>query len=408
MSRTADSPAISREWVADKMFMGQSVGEYVRSLVTPFNLVAGLILAVGIPVIIYRFAYGLGAATNLSQTTPWGIWIALDVLCGVALAAGGYTMACTVYIFGLKQYYPVVRPAILTGFLGYVFVVFGLAVDLGRPYRLPIPIFFSHGLTSVMFEVGWCVALYVTVLGFEFLPAALEWLGLRKLRAMVMKMTMGVVVFGVVLSTLHQSSLGSLFLMAPTKIHPLWYSPFLPLFFFISSIVAGLSMVIFESSLSHRIFKDQVEPGRHVDMDGITLGLGKAASVVLFAYLFLKLQGLADSGAWGLLTTPLGYWFLFEIFGFILLPCLLFAHGVRRSNVRLVRWTAAWTVLGIVVNRFNVAFIAFNWNVGERYFPSWMEIMTSVTIITCGVLAFRWIVNRMPILHEHPAYEGTH
>jgi Ni/Fe-hydrogenase subunit HybB-like protein len=225
---------------------------------------------------------------------------------------------------------------------------------------------------------------------------------------MVMKMTMGVVVFGVVLSTLHQSSLGSLFLMAPTKIHPLWYSPFLPLFFFISSIVAGLSMVIFESSLSHRIFKDQVEPGRHVDMDGITLGLGKAASVVLFAYLFLKLQGLADSGAWGLLTTPLGYWFLFEIFGFILLPCLLFAHGVRRSNVRLVRWTAAWTVLGIVVNRFNVAFIAFNWNVGERYFPSWMEIMTSVTIITCGVLAFRWIVNRMPILHEHPAYEGTH
>jgi Ni/Fe-hydrogenase subunit HybB-like protein len=408
MSRTADSPAITRAWVADKVLMGQPVGEYVKSLVTPFNFFSGVILAVGIPVIIYRFAYGLGAATNLSQTTPWGIWIALDVLCGVALAAGGYTMACAVYVFGMKQYYPVVRPAILTGFLGYVFVVFGLAVDLGRPYRLPIPIFFSHGLTSVMFEVGWCVALYATVLGFEFLPAVLEWLGFRKARQIAVKMTMGLVVFGVMLSTLHQSSLGSLFLMAPTKIHPLWYSPYLPLFFFISSIVAGLSMVIFESSLSHRIFKDQVEPGKHVDIDGITLGLGKAASIVLFAYLFLKLQGLADSGAWALLSTPLGYWFLFEILGFVLLPCLLFAHGVRTANVGLVRKTAAWTVLGIVVNRFNVAFIAFNWNVGNRYFPSWMEIMTSVTIITIGVLTFRWIVNRMPILHEHPAYEGTH
>ncbi|MFB3855634.1 MAG: NrfD/PsrC family molybdoenzyme membrane anchor subunit [Vicinamibacterales bacterium] len=397
-----------RSWVADKIFMGQSAGDYVRSLATPFNFVAGLVLAVGLPVIVYRFVYGLGAATNLSQTTPWGLWIALDVLCGVALAAGGYTMAAAVYIFGLKQYYPVLRPAILTGFLGYVFVAIGLMVDLGRPYRLPYPIFYSHGLASVMFEVAWCVFLYVMVLGLEFLPAVLEWLGLRNARAKAVRMTMGLVVAGVVLSTLHQSSLGALFLMAPTKVHPLWYSPFIPIFFFVSSIVAGLSMVIFESSLSHRVFRNQVEPGKHVDMDAITIGLGKAASIVLFAYFFLKLQGLADGGHWTLLATPMGYWFLFEILGFVLLPCFLFAHGVRARRAGLVRATAAWTVLGIVVNRFNVSFIAFNWNVGERYFPHWMEIVTSLTIITIGVLVFRWIVNRMPVLREHPAYEGGH
>lgn len=395
-------------WIVDNIFLGQTAGEYMRSLLTPFNLVAGLILAVGLPVIVFRFAYGLGAATNLSQTNPWGLWIALDVLCGVALAAGGYTMAAAVYVFGLKQYYPVLRPAILTGFLGYVFVCVGLMVDLGRPYRLPYPIFFSHGLSSVMFEVAWCVFLYVMVLGLEFLPAALEWLGLRNARARAVRMTMALVVLGVVLSTLHQSSLGALFLMAPTKIHPLWYTPFLPIFFFVSSIVAGLAMVIFESSVSHRIFRNQVEPGAHVDLDRITLGLAKAASVVLFAYFFLRLQGLADGGHWALLATPLGYWFLFELAGFILLPCLLFAYGVRNANVKLVRMTGAWTVLGIVVNRFNVSFIAFNWNASERYFPHWMEIVTSLTIITIGILLFRWIVNRMPVLHEHPAYEGSH
>jgi len=388
--------------------MGQSPGDYARSLLTGFNLVAGLILSIGIPVIVFRFVYGIGAATNLSQTTPWGLWIALDVLCGVALAAGGYTMAAAVYVFGLKHFYPVLRPAILSGFLGYVFVAIGLMVDLGRPYRLPYPIFYSHGFSSVMFEVAWCVFLYVMVLGLEFLPAALEWLGLRNARAKAVRMTIGLVVVGVVLSTLHQSSLGALFLMAPTKIHPLWYSPLIPLFFFVSSIAAGLSVVIFESSLSHRIFRNQVEPGAYVDIDAITLGLGKAASVVLFTYFFLKLQGLVDVSNWTLLATPMGYWFLVEVFGFVFLPCVLFAVGVRSRNARLVRATAVWTLVGIVVNRFNVSFIAFNWDVGNRYFPHWMEIVTSATIITVGVLVFRWIVNRMPVLREHPEYKWSH
>jgi Ni/Fe-hydrogenase subunit HybB-like protein len=385
-------------WFTEKVLMGQSWADYRRGLLTPFNLVAGLILAVGIPLIVYRFWAGLGATTNLSQTNPWGIWIGFDMLCGVALAAGGYTLATTVYIFGLEEYHPVVRPAVLTGFLGYVFAVLGLMCDLGRPWNLPVPMVYSFGTTSVMFEVGWCVMLYSIVLALEFSPALFEWLGFPKLRTLLLKATIGLTVAAVMLSTLHQSSLGALFLMAPTKLHPLWYSPFIPIFFFVSSMVAGLSMVIVESSLSHRAFQSRVD--HHVDMDRLVLGLARAASVILFAYVFLRLQGLADSGRWDLLSTPLGLWFVAEIVLFAALPCLLFAHGARTRNATLVRWTAGWAVLGIVVYRLNVSVVAYNWNAAERYIPSWMEVWTSLTLVTTGILVFRWIVNRMPVLRD--------
>jgi Ni/Fe-hydrogenase subunit HybB-like protein len=398
--------ALFVSWVRDKLLMGMTLRRYLRSLVTPFDVVAALILLVGVPVIIYRFTFGLGAVTNLSQANPWGLWIGLDVLSGVALAAGGFTLASVVYIFGLKQYHAVVRPAILTGFLGYFFVVVGLLVDLGRPWKLPVPVFYSWGTSSVMFEVAWCVFLYLTVLALEFSPTLFEWLGWRKLREWLVRLTIGLTVFGVMLSTLHQSSLGALFLLAPHRLHPLWYTPFVPIHFFVSAVIAGLSMVIVESGLSHRIFRNQIDPSAHVDLDYITLGLGKAASVVLFAYFFLKIQALADSGAWGLLITPYGYWYLVEVLGFVLLPCFLFAYGVRRDNVALVRASAALTVVGVVVNRLNVSVVAMNWTAGVRYFPSWMEIVVSLTIITIGVLTFRFAVNRMPVLREHPAYQS--
>lgn len=395
-------------WAKEKLSLGLSPRQHVRGLLTPFNLAATLIVLTGVPVIVYRFVAGLGAATHLSQTNPWGLWVGFDVLCGVALAAGGYTLAATVYLFGLKQYAPVLRPALLTGFLGYFFVVVGLVVDLGQPWHLPYPVVYSYGVTSVMFEVAWCVMLYLMVLALEFSPACFEWLGWARARRWAVGLTLGLTVFGVVLSTLHQSSLGALFLMAPTKLHPLWYSPFIPLYFFVSSVAAGLSMVIVESMLSHRIFRDQVEPGRHVDLDTITLGLGKAASVVLFTYFFLKLLGVADSGRWDLLTTTLGRWFLVELLGFVLLPCLLFAHAARGRNVRVARVAAVVTVVGIVVNRLNVSLVAMNWNVADRYLPSWMEVLTSIAIVTLGLLTFRWIVNRMPVLREHPEYRGAH
>jgi Ni/Fe-hydrogenase subunit HybB-like protein len=397
-----------RPFVTDKLLLGLTPRDYVRSLMTPGTLLAGLILVIGVPLIVYRFAFGLAATTNLSQANPWGIWIGIDVLSGVALAAGGYTLSAAVYIFGLKDYQAVVRPALLTGFLGYLFAVIGLMVDLGRPWNLPVPLVYSYGTTSVMFEVAWCVALYTMVLGMEFTPALFEWLGLNKARQAVLKLTIGATVLGVLLSTLHQSSLGALFLMAPTKLHPLWYSPFVPIFFFVSSIIAGLSMVIVESRLSHKAFRSRIDPHHEPQLDRITLGLGRAAAIVLFSYFFIKLQGVAQGGHWHLLATGWGAWFLFEIVGFVLVPCLLLAHGVRNAKLALVRWTAGWVVLGVVVNRLNVSVIAMNWNAEELYIPSAAEIITSLTIITIGVLTFRWIVNRMPILRPHPDYPDAH
>ncbi|HZK67885.1 MAG TPA: hypothetical protein VFD42_10155, partial [Chloroflexota bacterium] len=214
-----------RSWVEEKIFMGQSFSEYLASLVTPFNIVAGLIVLAGFVLAVQRFTLGIGATTNLNDTNPWGLWIGFDVMTGVALAAGGYTIATSVYIFKLKEFQSIVRPAILTGFLGYAFVVIGLCFDLGRPWRLPYPMVVSAGVTSVMFLVGWHVALYLTCQFVEFSPALFEWLGWKRVRAWAARLALGTTVFGVMLSTLHQSALGGLFLLAPTKLHPLWWSP---------------------------------------------------------------------------------------------------------------------------------------------------------------------------------------
>jgi Ni/Fe-hydrogenase subunit HybB-like protein len=378
-----------------------------KPALTPFNVVAGIIVVIGVVITGIRFTQGLAATTNLSDYNPWGIWIGFDLLVGVALAAGGYVTSAACYLFGLKRFHSAVRPAILTGFLGYALVVFALHYDVGRPWRLPYPFIVQSGTTSLLFEVAACVALYLTVLFIEFTPAALEWLGLKRARSIVNKLTLVLTIFGVVLSTLHQSSLGALFLIAPSKLHPLWYSPYLALYFFVSSIVAGLSMVIFESTLAHRYFHDKMDAEHREEADGVALGFGKAAAFVLAGYFVMKVIGLAQTNAWSYLSTGYGLWFLVELLGFVLLPCYTYAIGVREKNLKIIRWTAAWTVLGIVVNRLNVGLIAFNWHLpsSERYFPHWMEIGISVFVLTLGVLAYRFIVTHMPILYAHPDYE---
>jgi Ni/Fe-hydrogenase subunit HybB-like protein len=378
------------------------------TLVTPFNVIAGIIVLIGLVLTAIRFTKGLGATTNLSDYNPWGIWIGFDLLVGVALAAGGYVTSAAVYIFGMKKYHAAVRPAILTGFLGYALVVFALHYDVGQPWRLPYPFLVSQGTTSLLFEVGACVALYLTVLFIEFSPAAMEWLGLKKARSIVVKLTMLLTIFGVILSTLHQSSLGALFLIAPSKLHPLWYSPYIPIYFFVTSTIAGLSMVIFESTLSHHYFHNKMDDAHKEGHNDLALGFGKAAAWVLAGYFIIKVIGVAADDNWHYLASGYGAWFLFEMLGFVALPAFLYAVGARDKNTKLIRWTAAWTVLGIVVNRLNVSMVAFNYHLpsSERYFPHWMEIAISVFIVTVGILVFRFIVTRMPILYEHPDYES--
>ena len=377
-----------------------------KSYLAPFNMIAGIIVIVGLIVTVLRFTKGLGAVTNLSDYNPWGIWISFDLLVGVALAAGGFVTSSAVYIFGMKKYHSAVRPAILPGFLGYAMVVVALHYDVGQPWRLPYPFIMQQGTTSLLFEVAACVALYLTVLFLEFSPAALEWLGLKKLRNTLIKLTLVLTIFGVVLSTLHQSSLGALFLIAPSKLHPLWYSPYIPVFFFVSAVIAGLSMVIFESTLSHHYFADKMDEAHLKEKDDVALGFGKAASLVLAGYFIIKVIGISEGNHWHLLGTSFGLWFLLELLGFVALPCFSYAIGVREKNLKIIKWTAAWTVLGIVLNRLNVGLIAFNWHLpsSERYVPHWMEIAVSLFLVTAGLLVFRFIVTRMPVMYTHPDY----
>lgn len=376
---------------------------------TPFNVITGIILVVGAILTILRFTQGIGAVTNLDNNNPWGLWIGFDLLCGVALAAGGYVTSSACYIFGLKRFHSAVRPAILTAFLGYGLVVFALHYDVGRPWRLPYPIFYSQGTSSLLFEVGLCVFLYLTVLFVEFTPAAFEWLGLKKIRAIVVKLTLVLTIFGVILSTLHQSSLGALFMIAPSKIHPLWYSGYLHVYFFISSMFAGMSMVIFEGSLAHRYLDHKMDDTHHREAPTVAFGFAKAASFVMMGYLAIKLIGIAMDNNWHYLTTGWGAWFLVELIGFVAFPAILYAMGSREQNLTMVRWAAAWTVLGIVLNRLNISIIAFNYHLpaADRYVPSFMEIGTSLFIVTLGIVVYKFIATRMPVLHEHPDYK-TH
>jgi len=358
-----------------------------------------------------RFTQGLGSVTNLSDNNPWGLWIGFDLLCGVALAAGGYTTSTACYVFGIKRFHAAVRPAILTAFLGYAFVVFALHYDVGRPWRLPYPIFVSPGTTSLLYEVGLCVFLYLTVLFIEWVPAALEWFGIKKPRDVIVnKLTLALTIFGVILSTMHQSSLGALYTIAPSKLHPLWYSQYLPLYFFISSMFAGLSMVIFEGSISHRYFHHLMDEEHKAGAEDLILAFAKGASIIMAGYFIMKVVGISADNNWAYLGTGYGLWFLVELLGFVALPSFLYALGAREKKVKLIQWTSALTVFGIVLNRFNVSLVAFNWQLpaADRYFPSWGEFGISIFIVTLLIVAFRFIVTRMPIFYEHPQFKDSH
>jgi len=374
-----------------------------------FNLISGVILLGGAIILAVRFTQGLAATTNLSHTNPWGLWIGFDVMSGVALAAGGFVTSTAVYLFGMKEYKPIVRPAILTGFLGYFLVVLGLLADLGRPWRLPYPFIRHAGPTSPLFEVALCVAIYLTVLFIESTPAALEWLGLKRARKVVGSMTVGLTIFGLMLSTMHQSTLGAMYMVTPTKLHALWYSSHIPVHFFVSAVAAGLAMVIVEGAISHRAFHHQVQiTDEHFRR--INFGLAKGASVALATYLAIKMIGLTLENEWHLLVSGWGLWFLVEVIGFVLVPCLMFAVAYREKRLTMARVAAVITVVGIMLNRFNVTFIAFNWNIpaDQRYTPSWMEIWVTVAFITFAVVAFKMIATRMPIMYEHPEWKGVH
>ncbi len=364
------------------------------------------ILILGGLATLLRFTGGLSMVTNLDDNWPWGLWISIDLLCGVALAAGGFVTSAACLIFGMDRFKTALRPALLTAFIGYSLVVVALHYDVGQPWRLSYPIFVSQGTSSLLFEVGLCVFLYLTVLFLEFLPSAFEWLGKKRLRNIVHGLTIVLTIFGVVLSTMHQSSLGALFLIAPGKVHPLWYSQYLPVYFFVSAIAAGMSVVIFEGILSHRYMHKKMDKETADGHGDVMFGFAKGAAFVLMAYFFIKWIGVAADGAWAHLATGWGLWFLVELIGFVFLPAVCYAVGYREKRTGLIKLAAVWTILGIVLNRLNVSLIAYNWKLPEEasYFPHFFEFVVTILIISLHVVIFRIIANRMPILYTHPEY----
>jgi Ni/Fe-hydrogenase subunit HybB-like protein len=370
-------------------------------IITPFNVIAAIIILVAAVLLTLRFTKGLGATTNLSQDFPWGIWIGFDVITGVAFAGGAYVITFMVYVLHLEKYHSIVRITVLNGFLAYVFYAGALLFDLGRPWNVVNPIIGnSFGVSSVMFLVAWHFMLYMIAEFIEFSPAVAEWLGWKRVRKFLGALTLGAVIFGITLSTLHQSGLGALFLMTKNKIHPLWYSEFIPILFFVSSIFAGLSMVILEGSVSQRVFKKRISPHHRAAHDDIVHGLARVCAGTMYVYLFLKVLVFAHGQHWTHINTPMGLWYLVEMLCFVLVPVVLYTRSVDTRNLSLIRVASVLTLIGIVLNRLNVSVIAYNWQAVTRYVPSWMEIEITLAVVVAEIIVLRWIVYRMPILSE--------
>jgi Ni/Fe-hydrogenase subunit HybB-like protein len=359
-----------------------------------WETVFAIVLVLFSAVTVLRFTRGLGAVTNLSDRFPWGLWVGFDVLCGVGLAAGAFTLTAIVHVFNLHRFEPIVRPTVLTALLGYLLVIAGLFFDLGQPWRIWHALVFWNP-HSVMFEVAWCVMLYTTVLALEFAPVVLERLRLERPRRMLRTVATPLVIAGVILSTLHQSSLGSLYLIVPAKLHPLWYTPLLPYLFLISAVGAGIGMTILESYLSERAF------GRRLEMD-LLEPLGRGMVVALGVYGLVRVIVIVQNGAAAGLLHP-GYegtMFLLEMLVGVVLPVgLLLIERIRTNPTGLVV-AALFSVVGFVVNRLNVSVTGMEAAAGVRYVPSWMEISVSLGLVALGFASFALAVRHLPVFPE--------
>jgi Ni/Fe-hydrogenase subunit HybB-like protein len=362
-----------------------------------------LLLAMGLVITVVRFTQGLGSVTNLSDRFPWGLWIGFDILCGVGLAAGGFTITAMVYIFNVKRFKPIVRPTVLTAFLGYLLVIVALLYDLGKPWNLWHPLVMGNP-HSVMFEVAWCVMLYTTVLALEFSGMVFERAGWKRAVKVQKAFTIPLVVLGVVLSTLHQSSLGALYLIVPGKLHEIWYTSSLPLIFYVSSICAGLAMVIVESRLSARAF------GRHLELP-LLRDVGRILVAALGVFGVLRIYDLAQRGALGaaFAGTYESAMFQLEFAIGLLLPMVLLAVPRIRASARGLYASSLLVVLGFIVNRLNVSITGLESAQGGHYVPAWSEVIITLMLVALGFGAFSLAVRYFNVYpeQEEPEQDAT-
>jgi Ni/Fe-hydrogenase subunit HybB-like protein len=364
--------------------------------VTFWRTVVAVIFVAGAYAAYARFALGFEKSTNLTDTQPWGLWVGLGTLCGVGISAGGFALAAAVYLLGFERYRPVIRAAVLLSFLGYLSVIAGMMYELGLPWRIWHPIFMWNR-HSVLFEVSWCVMLYTTVLSLEFSPSLVEKIPWVRLRDFYLKwhhhILIALVLIGAILSSLHQSFLGGLYLLAKGKVDPLWYSPYLPTLFYLSAVPAGLSATIMALYLCNRSLNARVDPRLLSEMSQII-------APMLYVYALLRGIDVATHGGaaylWRWREETLLFWF--EIAMFVIAPVILLSRAKIRNNLNALYLTCALVVMGFIANRLNVSITAFQATSGFYYVPKWTEFALTLATVTAAGVLFHYAVKYLEIL----------
>jgi Ni/Fe-hydrogenase subunit HybB-like protein len=372
-----------------------------------FPLLAWILLAfAGLAFLIamVRYANGVGAISNLSNSYPWGFWVSFDLFTGIAISSGAFIIAAIIYIFELKQFKPMLRAVLLTALLGYIMEAMALMIELGHPERIWY-FFIYQNFTSFLLFIGLYVMIYIAIMALEFSPAIFERFHWQKPANFLDRFMKPLVILGVVISVLHQGSLGALLLIQPTKLHPLWWTPILPILFFISAIAIGIAMTIFESSLSSRYFHRGLE----------TPLLEKLALVIpyiLGLYLVVKFGELIYSGDSQYLFTSSWFSILFwsEILIGVLFPLVWFSFRRNRQSPKGLFIGAVVILLGMILNRFDVSWFAIKHSDPitympvfmnkVTYFPSWTEVIVSIGIFSAGILAYGLIVSYFPVFED--------
>lgn len=367
---------------------------------TPLTRMLVTIIVAGGLVLIYRLIFGIGAATNLNDRFPWGLWIGIDVLGGVAMAAGGFIIAGTVYILNWKKYKPIVRPAILTAFFGYLLAATAISFDIGIPYRIWHPTVMWQ-IHSVMWVVAIHVVLYTTTLATESSPMLFEKLKMQGALRFVEKIMVPVVLFGVLLSTLHQSSLGAVYLITPSKMSPLWYSMQIPYLFLVSAIMMGLSVVSFENIISCKTFG-------HTPHMEILSGLARGCLITAVIYFIFKLYVLASGP--GLAAAFAGSMeanmYLLELMVGVVVPIVMLSMKSTRESINRIFMVDILVIIGILLNRLNVSLFGmyrYQSASGLNYFPSWMEFVVTAALISVSVVGFKVAAKYFRVFPEMEA-----
>lgn len=385
----------------ERLLLGLSYNEYMQQFWrNRVNWLLLIIFCVGIPLLMQRYLFGLGSVTHASNDYPWGLFLGFGLFGMVPLSASGFLLGTTVNLFGRDDFHAIERLALLNGLLGYFFAVVYLEVDLGMPWRLAYPMFISFGPAAVLFLVAWHVATYLSVQIAEVLPALFEWVDKPGWKKVIKRITLGLTIAGIILSTLHQGALGALFTYAPTKLHPLWLSTeFMWIHFLCSAVFGGLGMVLAASTLINRFMQWRCGKAFRTNLDRMTLGLAKGSAYAMITYLVIKMVAVAHDNEWEYLLTGWGLYYLLEIGAGVILPMMLYAFGIRNNSLKIIRIGAFITVFGVVWNRLNTALICYNYQLYQEV-PHWKEVWITVTLFALYFVIYRFIVYRLPIVYD--------